>query len=450
VTSPLPDRPDSGVPRVRRPPRRRLEDPAAAGLPALCRATGSDGDEPAAGAGAAHELLDPATGALLTRVSETSPAAAAALLARTAASARADWAWLSGEDRARHLYALATVLEAAVRPLAVTAALVAGRPVRDGLDVDGPALLDATFSAAGWADKLAAAGVRARPGGVVVVVATWRTPAADLLAATATALALGCGVLLRARPAAAPAALLVARACAEAGLPAGLVGVAPGADAAADAALWDAGDLAGVVAGGPAPELRELALDLADRGTPLVAQPDPAGVDVLLPGADLPAAVAAVLRAVAGGAWRRPGGSRVLVAEALAAEVLARLTEGAAALRVGHPLDRATDVGPCPSAELARAAASARTRPAAVPADLPEGGWWALPGVLVTGPRSAPPPPGPLVGVRTLRSEAEVPALLAGADEVIVWGGRSGPGPHRAGDRAVDRTGLALLRRLGG
>jgi len=242
----------------------------------------------------------------------------------------------------------------------------------------------------------------------------------------------------------------VARACAEAGLPADLVGVAPGADAEADAALWDAGDLAGVVAGGDAEALRELALDLADRGTPLVAQPDPAGVDVVLAGADLGAACAAVLRAVADGAWRRPGGSRVLVAEALAAEVLARLTEGAAGLRVGHPLDRATDVGPCPSPELARAAASARTRPAAVPADLPEGGWWALPAVLVTGPRTAPPPPGPLVGVRTLRGEAEVPALLAGAGEVTVWGGRNGPGPHRTGDRAGPAAGLSLLRRLGG
>nr|WP_240896125.1 aldehyde dehydrogenase family protein [Kineococcus siccus] len=445
----LPDEPESGAPRARRGPRRRLEDARAAGLPAVCRATGEeDGEEDGGedGSGALLEVPDPTTGEVATRVVDTSGVATAGVLARSAASARESWAWLSGEDRARHLHALADALEAAVRPVAVTEALVAGRPVRDGLDVDGPALLDAAFSAAGWADKLAAVGVRPRPGGVVVLVATWRTPPADLVAGLVTGLAVGCGVLVRARPAAAPLALLLAGACAGAGLPAGLVGVAPGEDPAADAALWDAGDLAAVVADGPPAALTELAVELADRGTPLAARPDPAGVDVLLPGADLGAACAAVLRAVAGGAWRRPGGSRVLVAEPLAAEVLARLSEGAAALRVGHPLDRATDVGPCPTADVAHAAASARTRPTAVPADLPEGGWWALPGVLVTGPRTAPPPPGPLVGVRTLRGDAEVPALLAGAGEVTVWGGRSGGGPHRA----QDRTGLGLLRRLGG
>ncbi|WP_244308765.1 aldehyde dehydrogenase family protein [Kineococcus rubinsiae] len=444
---PLPE-PESVAPRARRAPRRRLEDARVAELPPRCRATPADGGGTPGGeaSGPLLDVPDPTTGSVLTRVVDTGPVEAAAVLGRCAASAREGWAWLSGEDRARHLYALADALEPAARPLAVTTALVAGRPVRDGLDVDGPALLDAAFSAAGWADKLAAVGVRPRPGGVVVVVATWRTPAARLAAAVVTALAVGSGVLLRARPAAAPLALRLARACEEAGLPAGLVGVVPGEDPDADAALWDASDLVAVVADGPAADLRELALDLADRGTPLLAQPDPAGVDVVLAGADLDAACAAVLRAVAGGAWRRPGGSRVLVAETLAAGVLARLTEGAASLRVGHPLNRATDVGPCPSAEAARAAASARTRPAAVPADLPEGGWWALPGVLVAGPRTPAPPPGPLVGVRTLKTEAEVPALLVGAGEVTVWGGRHGPGPHRAPGSA----GLDLLRALGG
>ncbi|NAZ88568.1 aldehyde dehydrogenase family protein, partial [Kineococcus indalonis] len=358
--------------RAQGPP---LEDAAAAGLPAELTATGGDGTSPRV------EVPRPDTGERLLAVADTSHDVLARLAGRVVATSRTDWAWLSGEDRARHLFTLADVLADHVLPLAVARALTTGRPVAAGVGADGPRLLDAAFSTAGWADKLDALGVDAGGGGVVAVLATWRSGPAALATALVAALAAGAGVLLRPDAQSAATAERLVRACADAGLPEGLVATAPGRDPVADAVLWEAEGLLAVRADGTAEQLRELALDLADRGTPLVADRGTTAVDVVLEGADPDAVLPALLAGLADGAHGRPGGSRVLVVEPLAEALVARLDAGAAALRVGDPLDRTTRVGPCPSPEVA-AGAAAVARGAAVPAHLPAAGWWAPPAVV--------------------------------------------------------------------
>ncbi len=412
-------------------------DDLPAELPDVVRASGSDGSAPLL------EVRSPTSGERLLDVEDTTPEAVEDVVAAVAAVSRADWAWLSGEDRARHLFAVADVLAAHVRPLAVTAALGTGRPVAAGLSVDGPAAHAAAFSAAGWADKLAEAGARPRPGGgVVVVPTTWRTAAADALGAVVAGLATGCGVLLRPRPAAAAGAARLAALLQEAGLPPGLVATAPGADAATDARLWAHRELVAVRADGCAEDLRALALALAPAGVPLVGRTDGPAVHVVLAGADLAAVLPVLLAAVAGGAHEHPGGTRVLVARGLADALVRRLTPAVRRLRVGDPLERATAVGPLPSPHLALAAREAAGAP--VPDGLPEQGWWSPPALVRVGRHSPWPPPGPVLGVRGVRSAADVPAHLAGAGSVRVWGGELGaeapaPPEHR-------REALELLR----
>ncbi|WP_432561855.1 aldehyde dehydrogenase family protein [Kineococcus sp. SYSU DK003] len=409
-------------------------------VPAVVLADGpaghADGRGPVPG-----ELLDvlaPTTGERLLQVEDTGPELVGDIASAVAATSRSDWAWLSPEDRARFLFAVADVLADHVRALAVTAALTTGRPLAAGFTVDAPAAHAAAFSAAGWADKLPAVGAAHRPGGgVVAVLTTWRTSTADALSAVVAALVTGCGVVLRARPAAAASARQIVRLVEEAGVPAGLVRSAPGADAAADAALWSHPELVAVRADGSVEDLRGVGVALAHSGTPLLQRVDAPHVDVVLPSADLEAVAAALVEAAVGGAHERPGGSRVLVVRSVADALVARASPVVARLRTGHPLDRATAVGPVPTPHLARAAREVLDATAGLPPGLPEGGWWAPPGMATIGRHSAWPPPGPVLGVRTVRSTEDALNQLAGAGSVTVWGGELGaevpapPDPRR-------------------
>ncbi|WP_432542439.1 aldehyde dehydrogenase family protein [Kineococcus sp. SYSU DK002] len=423
------------------PPAAPLSTPLSASLPdevpALVLADGP-GDGRAAGTGELLDVLAPTTGERLLRVEDTSPDLARDTATAVAATSRTDWAWLSAEDRARFCFAVSDVLAGHVRALAVTAALTTGRPLAAGFTLDAPAAHAAAFSAAGWADKLEAVGAAHRPGGgVVVLLTTWRTSAADALSAVVAALATGCGVVLRARPAAAATARQLVRLFEEAGLPPGLVRSAPGADAAADAALWSHPDLVAVRADGSADDLRGVGVALARRGTPLLHRVDAPHVDVVLTGADLEEVATALVEAAIGGAHERPGGSRVLAERTVVDALVARAAPVVARLRTGHPLDRATAVGPVPTPHLARAAREVLDATAGLPAGLPPGGWWAPPGVATVGRHSAWPPPGPVVGVRSIRSAADALPHLAGAGSVTVWGGELGtevpapPDPRR-------------------
>lgn len=416
-------------------------------VPALVLADGP-GDSATPGSASTGDLLDvlaPTTGERLLQVEDTAPDLVRDIASAVAAGSRNDWAWLSPQDRARFLFAVADTLADHVRALAVTCALTTGRPLAAGFTLDAPAAHAAAFSAAGWADKLEAVGAAHRPGGgVVVVLTTWRTSTADALSTVVAALATGCGVVLRPRPAAAATARQLVRLAEEAGLPPGLVRSAPGADAAADAVLWAHDDLVAVRADGSSDDLRGVGVALARRGTPLRQRVDAPHIDVVLAGADLEAVSVALVEAAVGGAHERPGGSRVLVERSVADALVARTAPIVARLRTGHPLDRATAVGPVPTPHLARAAREVLDRTAGLPDGLPGGGWWAPPGLATVGRHSAWPPPGPVVGVRTVRGADEALGHLAGAGSVTVWGGELGAEVPAPPD--VRRDALDLVR----
>lgn len=344
-----------------------MTDPAVAALPDLVRATGSLGPVRTV------PVTSPTTGTHLLDVEDVDGESLQGNLSAAGDASRTQWAWLSGEDRARHLFAVADVLADHTRALAVTAALTTGRPVVFAA-TDGSAVLDAAFSAAGWADKCPALGITTAAG-VAVVDHDWRTSTPGLVTRVLAHLAGGRAVVLRPRPAVAALAARLVLAATEAGLPAGLLSVAPTSAA-------------------------------------LSVSPEPAA-DVVLAGADLDAVTSHLLSVLAAGALGRPDGTRVLVADDVSAELLDRLEVGAAALTVGDPLDDATQVGPCPTPELAHAFAVARQRPTVVPHALPHGGWWALPA-----------PAAAVLGVRAVHSAEEAHALLATtpATEVTVWG----------------------------
>ena len=87
--------------------------------------------------GDCFEVVNPATGEVLSRVSQGTPADIAAAVA-AARAAQPTWAALSPHDRARHLYALARHVQKRARFLAVLETLDTGKPIRESRDIDIP------------------------------------------------------------------------------------------------------------------------------------------------------------------------------------------------------------------------------------------------------------------------------------------------------------------------
>ena len=69
---------------------------------------------------------------------------------------------MPGRDRAKYLFRIARIIQERSRELAVLESLDNGKPIRESRDVDLPLVAAHFFYYAGWADKLAHAGLRRR------------------------------------------------------------------------------------------------------------------------------------------------------------------------------------------------------------------------------------------------------------------------------------------------
>ena len=228
-----------------------------------------------------------------------------------------------------------------------------GKPIRESRDVDVPLAAAHLFHHAGWADKLeyAVPGMTARPLGVVGQIIPWNFPL--LMAAWKIAPALACGNTVVLKPAETTplTALLLAELIAEAELPAGRGQRGhrrrddrrrPGRPPRAST-RWPS----------PAPPrwARPSGGPLAGTGTRLTLELGGKGAHVVFDDAALDQAVEGIVD----GIFFNQGhvccaGSRLLVQEGVADDLLERLRRRIELLRIGEPLDKNTDVGAINSA----------------------------------------------------------------------------------------------------
>lgn len=366
-------------------------------------------------------VRDPATGAELGRV----PAAGAGEVdAAVTAAAGSGWAELGGAERAKLLFRLADLVAERSKELAALQTREQGKPLRESAGLDLPLLAATLFSAAGWADKLAYAGLgpAPRPVGVVAALLPWTAPLSALAAAAAPALACGNPVLLKPAPTTPLAALAFAELCAAAGLPPGTVAVLAGGDDTGRALAAHPG-VAAVAYAGSAAGGREVARALAGSGRRLLADVAGAGVNVVFDDAPLASAADGVVDAFLLNAGQGPcAGSRLLVQEPVYDELVAAINRRLGQLRPGDPSDAGTDLGPLHTAERAVAVRAACRRAAEEGAEpwspglaLPDGGQWLQPVVLTdVAPSCAVargPIGGPVLAVLSFRTPAEAAAL---------------------------------------
>src|SRR5690606_35044583 len=277
------------------------------------------------------------------------------------------------------------------REFAVLETLDNGKPIKESRDVDVPLVSQWFFYHAGWADKLDHAGLgpNPRPLGVAAQVIPWNFPLLMLAWKVAPALAAGNTVVLKPAETTPLTALLFADVCRQAELPPGVVNIVTGAGETGRLVVSHP-DVDKVAFTGSTPVGREIARAVAGTDKRLTLELGGKAANIVFDDAPLDQAIEGIVR----GIFFNQGhvccaGSRLLVQESIAQEVLDRLKARMATLRLGDPLDKNTDIGAINSAEqLARIRDLAATGDAegaerwSAPCPLPDRGYWYAPTIF--------------------------------------------------------------------
>jgi aldehyde dehydrogenase (NAD+) len=258
------------------------------------------------------------------------------------------WRKLRPAERAKYVYRIARALTERSREFAILETMDGGKPIRESRDFDVPQASAHFFYHAGWADKLqwAVPGVeRPRPLGVVGAIVPWNFPL--LIAAWKIAPTLACGNTIVLKPAETTplTALLLAQVCAEADLPPGVVNVVTG-DGRTGAALAEHPDLDKVTFTGSTEVGKTIRRSRAGMGKRLSLELGGKSAFIVYDDAPLDQVIEGIVSAI----YFNTGhvccaGSRLLVAESVAEELVERLRARIGTLRHGDPLDKNTDIG---------------------------------------------------------------------------------------------------------
>ena len=294
--------------------------------------------------GELFDVFNPATGELIARATQGSPADIDAAVA-AARKAQAKWAALSPFERSKHLYALARHVQKRERFLAVLESLDNGKPIRESRDIDIPLVARHFYHHAGWAPLIESEFPGTKPVGVCGQIIPWNFPLLMLAWKIAPALAAGNSVVLKPAEFTPLTALAFAAICVETGLPPGVVNIVTG-DGATGAALVAHTGVDKLAFTGSTEVGRAIRKATAGSGKKLTLELGGKSPFVVFEDADLDSAVEGVVDAI----WFNQGqvccaGSRLLVAESVADTLYAKLRARMGQLRVGDPLDKSTDVG---------------------------------------------------------------------------------------------------------
>ena len=367
--------------------------------------------------------INPATEETLATVAQASSLDVDAAVASARRAYDKVWRKTSGAERAKYLYRIARLIQERARELAVVETLDNGKPIRETRDIDVPLAAAYFFYYAGWADKLDYAGFGPNPGpvGVAGQIIPWNFPLLMAAWKLAPALAAGNTCVLKPAETTPLSALVLAEILQQAGLPEGVVNIVTG-DGDVGAALVAHPGVDKIAFTGSTEVGRLIQERLAGRSTRLTLELGGKGANIVFDDAPIDE----VIEGIIDGIFFNQGhvccaGSRLLVQESVADEVLRRLLRRVDQLRVGDPMDKNTDVGAINSAaQLARITelTDAGEREGAVryqaACALPSKGYWFAPTVFADVAQSHRIAReeifGPVLSVLTFRTPEEAVA----------------------------------------
>jgi 5-carboxymethyl-2-hydroxymuconic-semialdehyde dehydrogenase len=301
------------------------------------------------------ETLSPVDNRLLAKVARGT-AADIDEAAKAAKRAFASWSKTSGEARREILHRIADAIEARAEEIAFVECMDTGQPIR----YMSKAALRGAENFRFYADRAPSAAdglslptgthlnyTMRQPIGPVGVITPWNTPFMLSTWKIAPALAAGCTVVHKPAEWSPLTAALLAEIALEAGLPAGVLNVVHGFGEDAGRALTEHPDIkaigfvgetttgSAIMAQG-APTLKRVHFELGGKN-PVIVFDD----------ADLERALDAVLFMIYSlNGERCTSSSRALVHASIYKEFSAKAAERVKKIKVGHPLDPATEIGP--------------------------------------------------------------------------------------------------------
>jgi betaine-aldehyde dehydrogenase len=378
-----------------------------------------------------EDLIDPATG---------QPFATVALgtkedvdrAVQAAKVAQASWGKLSYGERSAALMKFADALEAKSEELAHLESKNAGKALKLTVNGDIPFAIDNLryFAAVVRRQEGVAAGeyvggytslLRREPIGVVGAITPWNYPFMMAVWKLAPALAAGNAIVLKPAPNTPITTIELAKIALEAGLPAGLLNVVTGG-AEVGEAICVHPDIRMISFTGSTrtgQRIAELASPMIKRVTLELGGKAPF---VVFADADIEAAAhGAVIGAYANSGQDCTAATRFYVQESVYDQFLARFTELSKQMKVGHPFDEETDIGPLSSQmqwnkvtgyveEAKQAGIEVITC-----CDVPSEGYYFSPTILVNPPQTATCVCeeifGPVAVVKKFSTEEEAIAL---------------------------------------
>lgn len=320
-----------------------------------------DGQDTPAEDGATFAVTNPFTGEPLFTVAQASAADVdRAVTAANTSYRDGRWADLTGRERALVLSRAARLLADAIDDLALLETTQTGRPLREMRAQLRrlPEWFDYFGALAATAEgSLPEVGrthinlVRRRPLGVAGLITPWNHPLLITMKKLSAALAAGNSVVVKPSELAPAAPLRLAALLEQAGVPAGVVNVVTGLGATAGRALAEHRGIHRLDVTGGTDTGRVIAAAAGRNLIPATAELGGKASVIVLGDADLDQAVAGALFAsfIATGQTCVQG-AKMLVHQDIATPFRERLAARVAALRLGDPLDPATQVGPLISA----------------------------------------------------------------------------------------------------
>jgi betaine-aldehyde dehydrogenase len=272
------------------------------------------------------------------------------------------WSRLAAADRGRILLKLADLIEANTEELARLESLDTGHPLRDSRALDVPRTAACFRYFGGMADKFEGEVVPVEAGflnyllreplGVVGQVVPWNFPLMFTSWKMGPALAAGNCIVLKPAEITPLTTLKIAELMSEAGLPDGVVNIVPGLGQVAGQYLAEHERVAKIAFTGSTATGRKIVAASAGNLKKVQLELGGKGANIVFDDATLAAAVN-------GSAWaifHNPGqaciaGSRLMLHESSADAFLDRFTALARSIRLGNPLDPATEMGPLTSTQ---------------------------------------------------------------------------------------------------
>lgn len=277
-----------------------------------------------------------------------------------AATGLGGWQDLGGDGRARLMNALADALVARTDELARLESGDNGKPIRETRAQVGFAARNLRYFA-GLADKVFGTVVpmdkpnlldyyTREPHGICTLVVAWNSPLQLAVNKIAPALACGNVVVIKPSELACASVVELARIATRVGFPPGVISVVTGGPDVGRAVVAHPATRMVSLTGGVATG-RKVAQAASERLVPLVLELGGKSPQIVFADAALDKAVVGVLAGIFGAAGQTcMAGSRLYVQDAVYDAFLARLAGAATQIRIGDPVDPATEMGPLISA----------------------------------------------------------------------------------------------------